>query len=51
MLALPPHRLLPGDAEPAEILVDRRLVVRPATGRVDVLDAQQQPPAEFAAMS
>ena len=45
MLGLPPHRLLPGDAEPGEVLVDRRLVFRPAARRVDVLDAQQQPPA------
>src|SRR6202023_3774103 len=29
MLALPPHRLLPGNAEPLQILVDRRFVFRP----------------------
>ena len=45
MLRLPPHRLFPRDAEPGEVLVDRRLVFRPAARRVDVLDAQQQPPA------
>ena len=45
MLALPPHRLLPCDAEPGEILEDRLLVFRPAAGLVDVLDAQQQAPA------
>ena len=45
MLGLPPHRLLPVDAEPGEVLVDRRLELRPAARRVDVLDAQQQAPA------
>src|SRR5262249_58635363 len=36
MHALPPHRLLPGDAEPAQILIDRLLVFRPAARRLDV---------------
>ena len=45
MRALAPHRLLPGDAEPGQVVVDRLLVVRPAARRVDVLDAQQEPPA------
>src|SRR5262249_54014041 len=40
----PPHRLLPGDAEPGEVLVDRLLVFAPAARGVDVLDAQQKPP-------
>jgi hypothetical protein len=48
MLALPPHRLLPGNAEPLQILVDRRFVFRPRARRVDVLDAQQQPAAGLA---
>ena len=42
MRALAPHRLLPGDAEPREILIDRPLVLWPAPYRVDVLDAQQE---------
>jgi hypothetical protein len=45
MLGLPPHRLLPGDFKPIQILIDRGLEFRPATRRVDVLDAEQQPPA------
>ena len=45
MLGLPPHRLLPFEAEPGEVFVDRRLELRPAARRVDVLDAQQQPAA------
>jgi len=45
VLALPAHRLLPGNAQPAEILADRRLVFRPTPLRVDVLDPQQQSPA------
>jgi hypothetical protein len=44
MLGLPPHRLLPGNAEPLEILVDRRFKFRPATRRVDILDAQKETP-------
>src|SRR5205823_1572940 len=35
----------PGDAEPAEVLIDRGLELRPATRRVDILDAQQETPA------
>ena len=45
VLGLPPHRPLPFDAEPREVLVNRRLELRPAARRVDVLDAQQEPPA------
>src|SRR6266700_8208324 len=44
MLALAAHRLLPRDAEPSEILVDRGLIFGTAAGVVDVLDAQQQAP-------
>src|SRR5205085_10577122 len=40
--ALAPHRLLPSDTEPCQVLVDRLLVVRPAARHVDVLDAQQE---------
>src|SRR5262249_57942290 len=45
MRALAPDRLLPGDAEPGEVFVDRLLIVRPAARRVDVLDPQDEPPA------
>src|ERR1700694_3426044 len=45
MQGLPPHRLLPGDAEPGEVFVNRGLEFRPAAGRVDILDAQQELPA------
>src|SRR5262249_11819993 len=48
MLRLPPYRLLPFDAEPAHILVDRVLVLRPAAGGIDVLDPQQQAPVHGA---
>src|SRR6185436_17772000 len=43
---LAPHRLFPTDAEPGEVLVDRLLELRPATRRVDILDAQQEPRAQ-----
>src|SRR5215467_4024496 len=43
MRALTAHRLLPGDAEPRQVFIDRRFVLRPAARRVDVLDAQQEP--------
>jgi hypothetical protein len=39
-LALPPHRLAPGNAEPVQVLIDGGLVFRAATRRIDVLDAQ-----------
>ena len=45
MLRLPPHRRFPGYPEPGEVFVDRRLEFRPAPGRVDVLDPQQEPAA------
>jgi hypothetical protein len=45
MFGLSPHRLLPGDAEPGEVFIDRSFELRPATGQVDILDAQQKPPA------
>ena len=45
VLGLPPHRLLPHEAEPSQVFVDGALVF-PATARlIDVLDAQQQPSA------
>src|SRR5947207_14847069 len=47
MRGLPPHRPLPGDAEPGEILIDRGLEFRPAAGRVDVLDPKQEPAARL----
>ena len=45
MLGLPAHRLLPFDAEPGEVVIDRGLEFRPAAGLVDILDAQQEHPA------
>src|SRR5690606_10184444 len=48
MLGLPPHRRLPCQAEPGEILMDCGLVVRPAARGVDILDAQQEAAAASA---
>ena len=48
MQALPPRGLLPGNTEPAEVLVDRGLVFGATADGVDVLDPQQQPPAALA---
>src|SRR5205823_10908022 len=48
LFRLAPHPSFPSHAEPAEILEDRRLELRPAARRVDVLDAQQQPRARRA---
>jgi hypothetical protein len=45
VLRLPPHRRLPGDAEPGEVLVDRGLEFRSAPRRVDIFDPQQKPSA------
>src|SRR6266581_130428 len=45
MRGLPPHRLLPDDPEPGQILVDRSLEFRPAAARIDVLDPEQEPAA------
>jgi hypothetical protein len=42
MVGLPPHRRLPGDAEPGEIFIDGGLEFRPAADGVDVLDAEQK---------
>src|SRR5216684_4006052 len=42
---LPPHRLLPPDAEPAEVFINRGLEFRLAAGGVDILDAKQKSPA------
>ena len=40
---LPAHRSFPGDTQPCEIPINRILEFQPASGRVDVLDAQQEP--------
>ncbi len=48
MGGLHPHRLLPGKAEPAEILDQGRSEVRAAAGGIDVLDPEQKPPARLA---
>ena len=45
MLGLPPHRVLPVQPEPRQILIDRRLELGPASRRVDVLHAEQEPAA------
>src|SRR5262249_2411913 len=42
MRALAPHRLLPLDAEPRQVFIDRLLVFPTAARHVDVLDAQQE---------
>ena len=51
MLGLAPHRLLPGDAEPGEVLVDRLSNSGRQRVGVDILDAQQEPPAHARAIS
>ena len=43
VIGLAAHRPVPVEAEPAEIVQDRRLELGPAAGRVDILDAQQEP--------
>jgi hypothetical protein len=45
VLGLAPYRLFPRDADPGEILKNRGLEFRAAAGRIDVLDAQQEPSA------
>src|SRR3546814_1256499 len=45
VVGLAPQRLFPGEAEPGEILQDRRLVFRPRALGVAVLAAQQEAPA------
>ena len=44
MIRLPAHRLLPGKAEPGEVLINPALELRPAAAAVDILDAQQESP-------
>jgi hypothetical protein len=46
VLRLAPHRLLPRDAEPGQILEDAGHVLLAAAGDVDVLDAHQEAPTE-----
>ena len=45
MFGLPAHRLFPVDPEPGEVVVDALLEFRRAALEIDVLDAQQEPPA------
>ncbi len=45
VLRLHPHRLLPADAQPGEILENPLHEMRPAARLVDILDAQDEPPA------
>jgi hypothetical protein len=47
MLALAAYVLFPDDAEPVEVVVNRRLEFGPAARGIDVLDAQQKPSAEL----
>src|SRR5262249_42758372 len=42
VLALAPDRLLPGNAEPGKVLVDRLLIGRPAAYGIDILDAEEK---------
>ncbi len=51
MFRLAQHRRLPIEAKPGEILVDRRLELRPAAGEVDVLDPQHETPPSRRAVS
>src|SRR4029079_16116457 len=48
MLGLAAHRAVPVEAEPAQVGLDRRFEFAPAAADVDVLDAQQEPPARLA---
>ena len=45
VIRLAQHRRLPVDAEPGQVLIDRRLELGPAAGEVGVLDPQHEPPA------
>ena len=45
MFGLPADRGLPGESKPCKIFKNSGLEFRPAAGRVDVLDAQQQKPS------
>src|SRR5258708_6399405 len=42
MLRLPTHRRFPANPEPGEVSIDRGLEFRPASRRIDILDAQQK---------
>ena len=46
MLRLAPHRPLPGQAEPGEVLVEGPLELGAAARDVDILDPQQEAAAE-----
>ena len=47
MFGLAPGRLLPLDAQPAEVLKDRRLMFRCGALAVDILDANEHAPARL----
>lgn len=47
MLALSPRGLREDKSKPGKVVDNRRLELRLATGAVQVLNAQQQAPAEF----
>ena len=44
MLGLPAHRPLEPEAEPGQVVLARCNEFRPASGDVDILYAQQEPP-------
>src|SRR5207248_11403017 len=45
MFRLPADRAIPVEPEPCQILKDRRGELLLATGAIDILDAQEKPPA------
>src|SRR5205807_10658065 len=47
MLRLPADRPVPVEAEPREVLNDRRGVLGAAAGMIDVFEPQQKPPARL----
>ena len=48
VLGLPPHRPVPTDPEPAQVLEEARLVLRAAAGAVGVLDSDEERAARLA---
>ncbi len=44
VFGLTPHRPFPLEADPLQIFIDRGFEFRPATGLIDILDAQKQSP-------
>jgi hypothetical protein len=48
VFGLPPHRLLPVEAEPGEVVEDRGLEARQRAAGIDVLDPDEEPAASLA---